>query len=116
MRLALGQYKKMLHGWYGPNGAYGLCIRVIRFKNISADLMIGLPGQTKKQLLNDAKTLLELGINHISTYMLQLEEKAPLTRLIENGEIKVPSEDKCVSMYEALASFLKKQELFFYKH
>lgn len=80
------------------------------FENISADIMIGLPGQTKSKLLSDAKTLLDLGINHISTYMLQLEEKAPLTRLVEKGVLKVPSDDKCVALYEALVAFLKKQD------
>ena len=76
------------------------------FKNISADLMIGLPEQTRGQLLSDARELITLGINHISTYMLQLEGEAPITKMVERGEIVVPNDDRCVELYENLTKFL----------
>lgn len=81
----------------------------VGFKNISADLMIGLPTQTKRRLLSDSKTLLDLGINHISTYMLQLEDGTALTQKVKSGEIKVPDDDKCVALYESLTKFLNSQ-------
>lgn len=44
------------------------------FDNVSADLMLGIPGQTKEMLLSDADTLIGLGVKHISMYSLTLEE------------------------------------------
>ena len=80
--------------------------KVAGFKNISADLMIGLPGQTRGILLKDANELISQGINHISTYMLQLEERTPLASMVKNGELKVPNDDKSVELYENLTKFL----------
>lgn len=81
------------------------------FKNISADLMIGLPGQSEEDLISDAEKLVNLNIKHISAYMLQVEENTPLFKKVESGEIIVPDEDECVKMYEALVKFLAKNGL-----
>lgn len=42
--------------------------------NISLDLMIGLPGGTKDKLLNSIMFCDGLGVNHISSYILKIEE------------------------------------------
>ena len=44
------------------------------FTNISADLITGVPGETLDGIKKDIKTFRELGIKHISTYSLMLEE------------------------------------------
>ena len=44
------------------------------FTNISADLIIGVPGETLEGIKKDIKTFSDLGIKHISTYSLMLEE------------------------------------------
>ena len=46
------------------------------FGNVSADLMIGIPGQTRETLLASVDGLLSAGITHLSVYLLELE-KAP---------------------------------------
>ena len=46
----------------------------VGFKNISADLMLGIPGQEKEELFEDARTLLSLGVSHVSMYSLIIEE------------------------------------------
>ncbi len=43
------------------------------FKNINIDLMFGLPGQTKKEALNDLYTALKFETSHISLYQLTIE-------------------------------------------
>ena len=53
-------------------------------KNISADLMLSLPGNTEEQELKDAKMLSELGINHISAYSLIVHENTPIYEDIKN--------------------------------
>ena len=49
-------------------------IRDAGFTNISADLITGVPGETLEGIKRDIKTFQELGIKHISTYSLMLEE------------------------------------------
>jgi oxygen-independent coproporphyrinogen-3 oxidase len=44
--------------------------------NVSADLMIGIPGQTRESLRASLEGLLEAGVSHLSVYLLEIE-KAP---------------------------------------
>jgi oxygen-independent coproporphyrinogen-3 oxidase len=46
------------------------------FPGVSADLMIGIPRQTRETLRASVTALLEAGISHLSVYLLELE-KAP---------------------------------------
>ncbi len=50
------------------------------FDNISLDLMLGIPYQTEKSLLESIDFCASLGIQHISSYMLKIEEGTPLSR------------------------------------
>ncbi len=77
-----------------------LLAKEIGYENISADLMIGLPKQTRQMMEKDICKLVGLGVNHISTYMLMLEEETPLFERIEKREIEVPSEDEQVEFYD----------------
>jgi len=54
--------------------AVGEAVRV--FGNVSADLMIGIPGQTRESLLLSVEGLLAAGVSHVSVYLLEIE-KAP---------------------------------------
>ena len=49
-------------------------IKEAGFTNISADLITGVPGETLEGIKKDIKTFHDLGIKHISTYSLMLEE------------------------------------------
>lgn len=44
-----------------------------RFKNISIDLMCGIPGQSEKVFEESLRKAVELDISHISVYPLQIE-------------------------------------------
>ncbi len=44
------------------------------FNNVSCDLMIGTPNQTLESLTKSIHSLASLGIQHISAYMLKIEE------------------------------------------
>ncbi|MBR3247467.1 MAG: radical SAM family heme chaperone HemW [Clostridiales bacterium] len=49
-------------------------IRKAGFENISADLMTGVPGETPEGIRRDIDVFRDLGVKHISTYSLMLEE------------------------------------------
>ena len=53
-------------------------IRRFGFKNLSLDLMYGLPGQTLKMWEKTLKNVLTLAPEHISCYGLKVEEGTPL--------------------------------------
>ncbi|NLZ45446.1 MAG: radical SAM family heme chaperone HemW [Clostridiales bacterium] len=70
------------------------------FNNISCDLMIGTPRQTLESLLDSARELARLPINHISAYMLKIEEGT----LFDCDWVRsnVAEEDDVCDMYEKL--------------
>ncbi len=76
------------------------------FTNISCDLMIGIPGQTKEEILEDAKTLVDMGVSHVSMYSLIIEEGTPFYDRYKNIEDFVDP-DLERDMYHSLRDYLK---------
>jgi len=74
------------------------------FKAISADLIIGLPGQTGASLRKSLETLGGMGIQHLSVYCLSLEEGTPLAN---NPPADLPSDDMQVKLFEETSKYLK---------
>ncbi len=81
--------------------------KTVGFKNISADLIIGFPNQTKTSVCQDAKKLISLGITHISTYMLQVEEGTLLYKIVKENPSLLPNDDVCSEIFQELVSFLE---------
>lgn len=79
------------------------------FSNISVDLMLGLPGQTIDDLLESARQLLKLPIDHLSFYSLQLEPGTPLADQIAQGRLVLPDEETERAQYHQLRAFLTEQ-------
>ena len=77
------------------------------FKNISCDLLIGLPNQTPENFVIQLKTLLDKGACHISSYMLQIEEGTPLQKFLQKTPNYLPKDDDCVDIYLKASKFLK---------
>ncbi len=75
------------------------------FTNISADLIEGVPNQTKEEVLEDAGTLIELGVKHVSMYSLSIEEGTPFEKKYPKLYEIVPEEYER-EMYHALRTFL----------
>lgn len=82
--------------------------KAVGFKNINADLLIGIPNASEEKLLDDAKALIECGVNHISAYMLQVEEGTAIFERVKQNKNYLPSEDDSVYLYERLVGFLCK--------
>lgn len=82
-------------------------------KEISADLIYGIPGQDDDQWIINLKTLAEHGVQHISAYALTVEDKTPLKLNIQRGLGLMPDEDQTVKQYIILLDVL---ESFGYEH
>ena len=77
-------------------------LRKAGIKNISVDLIFGFPDQTLEEWRDDLQKTLALDVEHISAYSLMYEEGTPLTRMLDEGKIKVLDEEKCREMYYTL--------------
>ena len=80
-------------------------------KNISIDLIFGLPQLSSGQWLDTLKKALEIsprGVlpQHISSYQLSVEPGSMLARLVEKGSWSEASDDLCQEQYSALCSVL----------
>ncbi len=81
------------------------------FENLSADVMLGLPGQTVGSYLATLEQLCRLPISHLSAYALTLEEGTPLERLCREGRCTLPSEEESEAMYFEGISYLESRGL-----
>lgn len=82
--------------------------KMVGFKNISADIMFGLPYQTPEILEETINTLCTYPLNHISCYGLILEENTPLAKKVCQNELILPNEDTEFKMYESAVKTLEK--------
>lgn len=71
----------------------------VGFRNISIDMMIGLPFQTLADVKKMAKFVLKSKVQHVSCYSLILEEGTPLASKVRAGVLTLPSDDDTVEMY-----------------
>ena len=76
------------------------------FKNISVDLMFGLPKQTVESYRDSLLKAVTAGVNHISAYSLILEEGTPLYEKVNNWELRLPREDVEAAMYDLTCEVL----------
>lgn len=71
-------------------------------RNISIDLIYGLPGQTLEGWDHDLDSAFSLGIQHLSAYALSYEPGTPLTRWRDEGRLHEVPDEQQVTMYRRL--------------
>lgn len=83
----------------------------VGLKNISIDLIYGLPGQSitdwKRELDHIAELITSDRIQHLSSYALSIEEGTHLYNMRAKGLITEVNEDDSLEMYEMLVDCLK---------
>ncbi|MBQ4091211.1 MAG: radical SAM family heme chaperone HemW [Clostridia bacterium] len=75
------------------------------FDNISADLMYGIPEQTKESFEHSVRALAALCPEHISSYSLTVEEGTPFYR--RRDSLALPDEDRVSDMYLMMSDILR---------
>ena len=75
------------------------------FDNISADLMYGIPLQTKESFEISIRTLVSLAPEHISSYCLTVEDGTNFARRRES--LNLPDDDTVSDMYLTMTDILK---------
>ena len=80
-------------------------IRKAGFKNLSLDLMYGLPGQTLLNWKDTLERVITLGPDHISCYALKVEENTPLYAC--KDILNIADDDTQAEMYLAGVEILR---------
>ncbi|NDP20362.1 MAG: radical SAM family heme chaperone HemW [Paludibacter sp.] len=82
--------------------------QMVGFKNISIDLIYGLPFQSVDAWRNQLDVAFSLGIQHISAYGLTYEEGTELWKQREEGIIDTIDDETMNKMYELLLETVSK--------
>ena len=77
------------------------------FKNVSIDLMYGLPGQTIRGWKQTLNNVLQLMPDHVSCYGLKVEEGTPLYAV--KDIVNLPDDDLQADMYLAAVDMLRER-------
>lgn len=81
------------------------CAALLKGENFSADVLIGLKGQTAEDVVYTIDYAAEAGASHISMYALTPEDGTPIYTDYLNGEL--PAADDVAALYEAGCARLK---------
>ena len=87
----------------------------VGFKNISIDLMYGLPQLTMDTWIQSIETAITLDIQHISAYHLIYEEGTKLYKLLQKGEVKSIDEELSVEMFSTMIDKLTAADFLHYE-
>lgn len=79
------------------------------FKNISVDLIYGIPGLSDVIWKKNIQTVLDFGINHLSTYALTVEPKTALFFQIEKGMVAKPNDEVAAKQFSILVKMLEQK-------
>ena len=75
------------------------------FSSISADMIVGLPGQRKESLISGLEILMKSGIDHLSLYCLSLDPQSPMALRAPDD---LPTDDDQAEWFEESVITLKK--------
>tara|TARA_B100000686_G_C16752420_1_gene953368 strand:+ start:743 stop:1879 length:1137 start_codon:yes stop_codon:yes gene_type:complete len=70
------------------------------FKNLSLDLMFGLPSQTEEQWIYSLKKALSLNPDHISAYNLTIEPKTRFHKKRQKGLLTLPDDEHQLGLFK----------------
>ena len=76
------------------------------FKNISLDLMFGLPGQSFEIWEETLQSATQLKPTHLSVYNLTIEKETPFYDQLRKGILILPSEELQSKMYKRAVEYL----------
>jgi oxygen-independent coproporphyrinogen-3 oxidase len=75
-------------------------------RSLGVDLILGLPGQTSAGALEGVARLIDLGVDHVSVYLLEVHERTLLGREIALGRRALMDDDALAALFEAAADRL----------
>ena len=89
--------------------------RACGFENIGADLIYGVPGQDKSAVISDVGELLSYAPEHLSCYMLTLEEGTPLYVRHGKKDFSMPDDTVQGALFETVSDALTQKGYLHYE-
>jgi oxygen-independent coproporphyrinogen III oxidase len=94
------------------------CIHLAKmagFKNITIDLIYGLPNQTLSKWEKNLSKMFALNIQHFSPYALTVEKKTVLNHLLETKKVSLPNDEKIVEQFNFLQEKAEENDFIHYE-
>ncbi|ACL02811.1 oxygen-independent coproporphyrinogen III oxidase [Desulfatibacillum aliphaticivorans] len=85
------------------------------FDSVGCDLIYGVPGQTRESWTKDLEDVLAYGPDHLSCYILTIEESTPLGRALERGEFSPMDEGRVGELFLHTSDFLESKGFLHYE-
>lgn len=76
------------------------------FKEVSADMIFGLPYSNTEKWLDNLQSLTHYPIHHISCYNLTVEEKTALGHQLKHGKLTLPDDEETIGQFYMARDFL----------
>lgn len=78
------------------------------FKNITVDLIYGLPNMTLNRWKQNLLEVEKLNVQHLSAYSLMVEKYTALYKFVNTGRFILPSDEDVVQQFEYLVDWAQK--------
>lgn len=85
------------------------------FKNLSVDLIYGIPGLSNDRWIENIEKALSFDIPHISSYALTVEPKTALEKFIQKGIVEDVDDELVQEQFHILVNRLKKEGFIHYE-
>ncbi|MDR7870191.1 MAG: radical SAM family heme chaperone HemW [Tissierellaceae bacterium] len=82
-------------------------LKEVGFENVNVDLIFDLPDQTVDMGMKDIKTLVDLGVKHISYYSLIIEPGTLMHKWYQENKLNLLDEDSERKLYHSVKEYLK---------
>ena len=89
--------------------------KMVGFKNITIDLIYGLPNQTLSKWEKNLSKMFALNIQHFSPYALTVEKKTALSHLVETKKVSLPDDENIVEQFNLLQEKAKENDFIHYE-
>jgi putative oxygen-independent coproporphyrinogen III oxidase len=74
-------------------------VRAAGFRNVSLDLILGWPGETRERFTASLNRLLDLGPDHVSLYVLETDGKSVIAHKAREGTLNLPDDDLVADLF-----------------
>jgi oxygen-independent coproporphyrinogen-3 oxidase len=76
------------------------------FANVSMDLILGWPGETRERFLRSLRLLLDLSPDHVSLYVLETDGKSQVAHKAAEGTLHLPDDDLVADLFNEAEDIL----------
>lgn len=90
-------------------------VQKVGIENVSIDMIFGLPIIEKYSFETDVDKFVNIGIQHLSAYLLSYENGSYFSFLLKNKKLHTPSDDKIAQQYEYLTQKMTEKKYLHYE-